>query len=251
MQALFLGTGTSDGVPLIGCSCKVCCSHNPKNKRLRASVLVCSGANAVLIDAGPDLRQQALRLDITRFDALFLTHAHADHIGGLPELRAFNWLWRGPVQVHGNEAALQAVRKYYDYFFMPQAGGGVPQLVLQHMDKPMRIGSLQIAPLPVRHGSLDILGYRVNDFVYITDASFVSGETAALCAGAQALVINALRYRPHETHFNVDQAVAFAQKVGARQSYLTHFCHDIEHETLNAALPRGIQCAYDGLRIEI
>jgi len=252
MEILFLGTGTSHGVPMIGCDCVVCRSDDPRDNRLRPSIYI-TGDNGtqVLIDTTPDLRQQCLRERITRVDAVVYTHAHADHTLGFDELRRFNHLTKRPVPVFGDSATLDALRRTFSYAFEKGAasGGGVPDASLTVIDGPFAVGELRLQPLTVYHGSTPVLGFRIGGFAYLTDCNAVPEETMALLGGLDVLVLDALRHRPHHTHYSLSEAVAVAQRVGARSTLFTHMCHDLGHAATCAALPEGLSLAYDGLRI--
>jgi phosphoribosyl 1,2-cyclic phosphate phosphodiesterase len=253
MKVIFLGTGTSFGVPSVGCSCRVCRSDNLKNKRLRSSVYVVHNDVRFLVDCSNDLRQQALLYEIVRVDGVFFTHNHADHFAGIDELRIFNLLNENkPIDLFADRIVVEDVRRRYDYFFHPiQIGGGVPNIDVHLIEGEFDWRGIHIVPLPVRHGNLDILGFRFNDFVYVTDASFIPEETMAKMHNAQLLVLNALRRRPHSTHFSVAEALNIAQRLQPKQTYFTHMCHDLDHDEVNASLPPDCQLAYDGLTVEI
>ncbi|MCL2520697.1 MAG: MBL fold metallo-hydrolase [Spirochaetaceae bacterium] len=253
----FLGTGTSDGIPVIGCSCPVCLSANPKDKRLRTGLYLTSGETSLLLDASPDLREQALKHHITHFDAVLLSHNHCDHSSGLNEMRRFNQLMQGKtIPLYANQATIEELKITYDYFFNPkQPGGGIPAMTFNVITGSIRINELTITPIPVKHGGLDILGYLITNgnsrLAFITDASYISTESFALLSNIDTLVLNALRYRPHNTHFNIEEAIVIAQKIKANKSYFIHFTHDVEYAKLSNELPPGLYAAYDGLTIEI
>ncbi len=252
MNVLFLGTGTSHGVPVIGCECVVCRSEDPKDARLRPSIyLECDDGLRVLVDTTPDLRAQCLRHDIRRVDAIVYTHSHADHVLGLDEVRRFNVMSRTPLPAYGDAATLADLRRMFSYIFAPDAprGGGVPDLRLHTIDGPFVIGRTEFRPLTVYHGGRPVLGFRIGTFAYLTDCNAIPGETMAQLGGLEVLVLDALRHRPHPTHFSINEAVAVAQQVGAGQTYFTHCCHDLGHAETCAALPAGVTLAYDGLRI--
>lgn len=252
MEIVFLGTGTSHGVPMIGCECAVCRSDDPRDNRLRPSIYITGDdGTRVLIDTTPDLRQQCLRERINRVDAVVYTHAHADHTLGFDELRRFNHLTRLPVPVYGDAATLQAIRRTFSYAFDAGApsGGGVPDTSLMVIDGPFDVGKLRLHPLTVHHGGRPVLGFRIGRFAYLTDCNAVPDETMQMLRGLDVLVLDALRHRPHPTHFSLSEAVAVAQQIGARSTLFTHMCHDLGHATTCAALPEGLSLAYDGLRI--
>jgi phosphoribosyl 1,2-cyclic phosphate phosphodiesterase len=252
---LFLGTGTSHGVPMIGCDCDVCRSADPRDNRLRPSIYVeCDNGQRLLVDTTPDFRQQALRHDIRRVDAVLFTHAHADHVLGLDELRRFNHMTRQAVPLYGEPHTLAQIRQTFAYAFntSAKAGGGVPDLTMHEIGHaPFTLGGQDIVPVPVRHGTWTILGFRFGRFAYLTDCNAIPESSMPLLADLDVLVLDALRHRPHPTHFTVAEAVAVAKAVGAKQTLLTHICHDLGHEETSAKLPAGVALAYDGLRVTL
>lgn len=255
MEVTFLGTGTSMGVPMIGCACPVCRSTDPRDNRSRASVLVtlASGA-AILVDTSPDLRAQALRLGLARIDAVLYTHSHADHILGLDELRRFNTLMNGPIPLYGDDRTLSDLRRLFSYAFQPMREPGheyVPQLVPFVLDGPLCVAGTEVRPVPVTHGVRTILGYRFGGFAYLTDCSAIPDTSWPLLEGLDVVVVDALRGRPHTSHFSLDQAVAAATRIGARRTFFTHMSHDLGHAATCARLPAGMALAHDGLRLDI
>ena len=253
MRVLFLGTGTSHGVPMIGCDCDVCRSDDPRDNRLRPSIYIeLDDGLRVLVDTTPDLRAQALRYNLRRIDAVLFTHAHADHVMGLDEIRRFNTLSRTPMPIFGTASTLADVRRVFSYVFDSDAprGGGVPDLRLWTMGGSFCLGASTIVPVPIRHGSWRIVGYRVRDFAYLTDCNGIPDESMPLLEGLDTLVLDALRYRPHPTHFTLDESIAMAARIGARQTYFTHIAHDLGHGAVSASLPAGVQLAHDGLCLE-
>lgn len=252
MRVVLLGTGTSFGIPTIGCHCAVCKSSDPKNKRLRSGAYVELGKFHFLIDCSPDFRTQALQSQIERVDAVFFTHTHFDHIAGIDDLRVFTVHNEKAIDVYGNQAVIDEIKLRYSYFFNPpQIGGGILRLQLHLLEEPIKIGDLLVTPIPVKHGILDILGYRFNDFGYVTDASYIPESSIELLKGVKVLVLNALRERPHQTHFSLGQALEVARIINPQQTYFTHICHRLEHHATNRKLPPQFQLAYDGLEIEI
>jgi phosphoribosyl 1,2-cyclic phosphate phosphodiesterase len=250
----FLGTGTSHGVPMIGCDCATCRSTDPRDARLRPSLYVePDGGEALLVDAGPDLRAQALRANIRRVDAVIFTHGHADHILGIDELRRFNALQRRPIPCYGDAATLYDVERMFAYVFDPGTpkGGGLPDLELVRIDGPFTVGAQAIVPVPIFHGQRAILGLRFGRFAYLTDCSRIPDGSWALLEGLDVVVLDALRERPHPTHFTIDEAVEAGRRIGASRTYFTHMCHDLGHAATNARLPPGMELAYDGLVVEI
>ena len=254
MHVTFLGTGTSTGVPVIGCDCETCRSRDTKNKRWRPSIyLRFDDGTSVLVDASPDLRAQALQFGVDRVDLILLTHAHADHVLGLDDVRIYNFRQRGPIACHGDTRTLDAVRRMFAYVFDPATpkGGGLPQLTLYPVGGPFSFGRKTFVPVPLRHGTLPILGYRVGAFAYLTDCSAIPDSSWPQLEGLDVLVLDALRHRRHSTHFNVEQAVEAARRIGARQTYFTHMTHDLPHVETCAALPKGMTLAHDGLVLTV
>lgn len=248
---LFLGTGTSHGVPTIGCDCPVCRSADPHNHRLRTSALARIGDVQFLFDAGIDFRQQALRHHIHRIDAILQTHAHSDHMFGLDEMRVFNKLQDNSVRCYGNTECLERIRHVFDFMFREQepVGGGVSSLELIPLQQPTNIAGVEVTPIPLWHGPLPILGYRLGRLAYCTDCNKIPDTSLALLQNLDVLVLDCLRPKPHPTHFNLAQAVETARIIDAERTYFVHMCHDLEHEATNRRLPAGMQLAYDGLAI--
>ena len=254
MRITFLGTGTSHGVPMIGCECATCRSDDPRDRRWRPSILVqLDDGLQVLVDTSTDLRAQALRFGFTRVDAVLFTHSHADHILGLDEMRRFNVLQREAISCFGDAATLADLRRIFRYVFDDRAarGGGVPRLRTFPVAGPFCLGRQLVVPVPIEHGSRLILGYRFGPFAYLTDCSGIPDQSWPLLEGVRVLVLDALRDRPHPTHFTVAEAVEAAGRIGAGATWFTHICHDLPHEATCARLPAGIELAYDGLVIEI
>jgi phosphoribosyl 1,2-cyclic phosphate phosphodiesterase len=252
-RVTFLGTGTSHGVPMIGCRCPTCTSADPRDRRLRPSILIeLTGGPALLVDTSPDLRAQALRLDIRRVDAVLFTHPHADHLLGLDEIRRYNHLQRATIPCFGSPETLTEVRRVFAYAFEPrQQGGGVPRLELVPVTGPFDVAGARVIPLPVLHGQLPILGYRVGSFAYITDCSEIPEASWPLLEGLDVLVLDSLRHVPHPTHFTVAQALDAIARIRPERALLTHIAHDLRHEETAAALPPGVELAYDGLVVPV
>jgi len=239
---------------MIGCDCSVCRSTDPRDTRTRPSVyLELDDGLRVLVDTTPDLRTQALRHDIRRVDAILFTHAHADHVMGLDEVRRFNVLTRQAMPVYGDARTLTALRRTFAYVFDSKApkGGGVPHLQLWTIGGPFMIGRQDIVPVPIRHGSWHILGFRFGSFAYLTDCNGIPEASRALLDGIDCLVLDALRHRPHPTHFTLAEAVRVAREIGARRTWFTHIAHELGHAETCAALPEGMALAHDGLSIEV
>jgi phosphoribosyl 1,2-cyclic phosphate phosphodiesterase len=254
LEITFLGTGTSQGVPMIGCRCDVCLSTDPRDKRWRPSVIVRADSGAaILIDTSADFRAQALAFDITRVDAVLFTHSHADHIFGLDETRRFNTLQREAIPLYADAQTLTDIRRVFDYAFRRSEGGHeyVPRLNPFVVLGPFCFGPQEIVPVPVLHGVREILGYRIGGFAYLTDCSGVPDTSWPLLEGVEVLVVGALRDRPHPSHFTVAEAIETAARVGAPRTYFTHMCHDLGHAATCARLPAGVELAYDGLTIVV
>lgn len=254
VRVRFLGTGTSHGVPMIGCDCGVCRSTDPRDTRTRPSIVIDTGPDFhVLVDTTPDLRAQALREDLRRVDAILFTHSHADHLMGLDEVRRYNMLAKSPMPVFGDASTLREIRRAFAYIFESNApkGGGVPDVRLFPIVGPFCLGGEEVQPVPIRHGPWQILGFRVGRFAYLTDCNGIPDASLARLEGLECLVLDALRRRPHPTHFTVDEAVVMARRIGASRTFFTHIAHDLGHEETCAQLPAGMALAYDGLAIEI
>lgn len=239
---------------MIGCDCGVCRSSDPRDTRSRPSIaLELPNGLSVLVDTTPDLRAQALRHDLRRIDAILYTHAHADHVMGLDEVRRYNHLARAPMPVFGDAATLREVRRTFAYIFESGApkGGGVPDLRLFPIAGAFCLGRTLVVPVPIRHGSWQILGFRIGRFAYLTDCNGIPETSLALLNGLECLVLDALRRRPHPTHFTLDEAVAMARRIGAERTFFTHIAHDLGHEETCAALPSTMALAHDGLLIEV
>jgi phosphoribosyl 1,2-cyclic phosphate phosphodiesterase len=251
VNVTFLGTGTSTGVPVPTCLCEICRSQDPKDTRLRPSVLLRWDGATVLIDTSTDLRQQVLRLGLRDIDAVVYTHAHADHVFGLDDLRMFNWRRGGAIPVYGSSVTLAAIRRTFWYVFEDvEAGGGKPLLDLHEVEEPFPLLGRTVTPIPLHHGRLPIFGYRFGGFAYLTDVSAIPASSYALLAGLDVLVLSALRRRPHPTHLTLDRAIEEARRIGAARTLFTHIAHELSHAAVSAELPPGIELAYDGLTLE-
>jgi phosphoribosyl 1,2-cyclic phosphate phosphodiesterase len=250
----FLGTGTSHGVPMIGCACAVCRSADPRDNRLRPSIHVAvEGGPRLLVDTGTDLRQQALRHGLAVVDAILFTHSHADHIMGLDEVRRFNAVKGGPIPLYADPFTCDELRRTFAYAFgpPPAKGGGVPQIHLEPIAGPFVVDTQLITPVPLLHGDRSILGFRLGRFAYLTDCNAIPEPSFALLEGLDVLVLDALRHRRHPTHFSVGEAIEVAARIGAGRTYFTHIAHDLGHAATCAALPAGVELAYDGLALDI
>jgi len=252
MRVTFLGTGTSTGVPVPTCDCRVCTSDDPRDERLRPSVRIEWPGASLLIDTATDLREQALRHGIRRIDAVLYTHAHADHILGLDELRLYNWRQRGAIPVYGSPKTIEALRKTFWYVFDDQPVESTKPAIETHtVDGPFTLLGRRIVPVPLYHGSMPILGFRIGRMAYLTDVSRIPEASYSMLGDLDLLVLNALRERPHPTHLTIDQAIAEAERIGAQRTVLTHLSHEVHHATHSARLPRGVELTYDGMCLEV
>jgi len=253
MKVTFLGTGTSQGVPVIGCACEVCRSMDYRDKRLRSSIHIAIAGKSFVIDTGPDFRQQMLREQIIRLDGIIYTHGHKDHIAGLDDVRAYNFLHKQDMPIFGSKDVLQQLRTEFHYAFGELKYPGTPQLQLNEInEKEFEASGILIKPLPVEHFKLPVLGFRINDFCYITDANHISDSTYEKMRGAKILVLNALQREKHISHFNLAEALEVATKVGAEQTYLIHISHRLgQHKQIEKELPDSVTLAWDGLTITI
>lgn len=252
MRMTILGSGTSHGVPMIGCHCPVCTSTDPRNRRLRPSACITNGSDTVLIDTTPELRLQALAVGLTRVDAVLVTHTHADHIMGLDDIRRFNDLAGRSLPIYGSRESLHDIRRIFQYAFVEtQMGGGKPRLDLELLDGPTRICGMDVTPVPVLHGSLPILAYRIGDVAYVTDVNYIPPDSMAMLQGLRLLVLDAVRPLAHSTHFGLEQAVPIATALRAERTLFTHLSHAYDHAGTNALLPEGMELAYDGQVIDL
>ncbi|MDW8131436.1 MAG: MBL fold metallo-hydrolase [Bryobacterales bacterium] len=248
-----LGSGTSVGVPTIGCKCRVCQSPDPRDRRLRPSILVRYNGRAVLVDTTPDFRQQALRAGLERLDAVLFTHAHADQVMGLDDVRPLNYVMRGPIPVYGSPETLEAIRRIFDYIFSDSpAESSVPRLRLHALDgKPFDLFGLEVTPVPLQHGRGKVYGFRFGAAAYLTDHSEIPEESFVLLENLDVLFLDALRHRPHPTHTTVARALEYVERLRPRRAFLTHICHDLPHEETERSLPPHVRLAYDGLVVTV
>ncbi len=252
MNVTILGSGTSSGVPMIGCDCPVCKSSDPHNRRMRASAAVELRGKVLLIDTSTDLREQALRFDLRRVDAVLYSHAHADHIHGIDELRVFNMRHLHEIPCYGNADTVRRIKSYFEYIFdSGEKKGFRPFLSLNEIEGPLTLFGATIVPIPLWHGELPVLGYRLGGLAYLTDVNRIPDSSIELLADLDLLVLDALRPKPHVTHFSIDQAVEVATMLKPEKTVLTHLSHLVDHRTTNQNLPKGVELAYDGMQFEL
>ncbi|XZF16120.1 MBL fold metallo-hydrolase [Chitinophagaceae bacterium MMS25-I14] len=253
MKITFLGTGTSQGVPVIGCNCAVCTSANPKDNRLRSAIWIDTPQASIVIDTGPDFRYQMLRAHVHRLDAVLFTHGHKDHTAGLDDIRAYNYFQQKAMDVYATGETQETLRREFSYIFDGFNYPGIPQLNMHRFgNAPFSINGLEVIPVRVLHYKLEVFGFRIGDFTYITDANYIAPEELEKVKGSKYFVLNALRHEQHISHFSLEEAVAVANEVGAEQTYFTHISHQLGlHDVLNEQLPPHIQLAYDGLELKL
>lgn len=251
MEITFLGTGTSQGVPVIACRCAVCTSDDFQNDRLRSSVMIETEGKVLVIDSGPDFRMQMLREEVHQLDAILFTHEHKDHVAGLDDVRAFNFKHDREIDVYAEERVQKALKNEFSYIFSGINYPGLPRVVLHDIqNQEMEIQGIKVLPIRVMHYKLPVYGFRIGDFTYITDAKTISEEEKSKIKGSKILVLNALRKEEHLSHFTLSEAIALAKEIGAEQTYFTHISHQLGlHDEVEAELPSGMYLAYDGLRI--
>lgn len=250
MKIKFLGTGTSQGVPVIGCTCAVCVSQDTKNKRLRSSALIKISNKNILIDTGPDLRQQALKNKINKIDYVLYTHAHRDHVSGIDELRSFNFIQKKSIKAYGNKELVNQLKNDYSYIFSDFKYPGLPEVELNKVNKNFYLDDIEIIPIKVKHHKLNILGYRIGNLTYITDAKTISDNQLKKINGSQILVINCLQIKEHLSHLNMEEVLSLIRKIEVKKVYLIHISHNLGlHDEINKSLPDNIELAYDNLEI--
>ncbi len=253
MKITFLGTGTSQGVPLIGCSCPVCTSPNKKDNRLRSSILVQTDDVTVAIDSGPDFRYQMLRAGVKKLDAIVYTHGHKDHVAGMDDVRAFNYFSNEPMELFATTETQEVLRREFKYVFDAPDYPGVPRVNINTIDAqtPFQIKGLWFTPIRVLHMRMEVLGFRIGDFTYITDANFIAEEEMAKAKGSKKIVLTALRHEKHPSHFTLAESIEVAEKLQIPEVYFTHVSHQLGlNDVINEELPKGMQLAYDGLTLE-
>ncbi len=254
MKVTFLGTGTSQGIPVIACDCEVCISNDKHDKRLRVSILIEELGKSLVVDAGPDFRYQMLRAGVKHLDALLFTHEHKDHVAGLDDIRAFNFKQQSEIDVYADLRVQQALKQEFHYIFSDVKYPGIPRLQLHEIraDQPFEVTGIKIIPISVMHYKLPVFGYRIGRFTYITDAKTIDEENIAKIRGSKILVINALQKESHVSHLTFEEAIILAKEIGAEQTFLTHISHKLgTHEEVSKELPPGMYLAYDGLVLEI
>jgi len=250
MKITFLGTGTSVGVPMVGCDCETCSSDDPRDKRLRTSVLIEQGGENFIIDASTDFRQQALRAGLKRLDAILFTHAHADHCFGLDDTRPIMFR-HGAIPCFATDVTWKGLRNIYSYVFEPAPYPGVPRVIPNRIEGPFNLFGLDVEPLTVIHGRLPVTAYRIGEFAYVTDCNVIPDEACGRMGGLDLLVIDALRFKAHPTHMTLDQSLGYIERLKPKRALLTHISHDIKHAETSRHLPDGVGIAYDGLEVEV
>ncbi len=253
MKVTLLGTGTSHGVPVLGCNCKTCLSDDPKDFRTRSSVFIKQENSHILIDTATEFRIQSLRNRVNRIDAVLITHCHADHVAGFDDLRRYNELQGREIPVYGHFSALDGIKNMFPYIFDDQAqiGGGKPLVKLSAIHSKLTAAGVEIIPIPVFHGMIPVLGYRIGDFAYITDVNKIPEPSLELLQGLKVLILGVLRYKPHPTHFHLEAGLEMIRLLRPERSYITHICHDFKHHEMNQSLPDGVELAYDGQQIDL
>ncbi len=253
MKVTFLGTGTSQGVPVIGCQCDVCSSIDFQDNRLRSSVHIEVDGLSLVIDTGPDFRQQMLRSRVKKLDAILFTHAHKDHTAGMDDIRSYNFLQKMDMPIYGTEDVITQLKSEFAYIFEEHKYPGIPQVQLNPIsNNPFHIDKTEIIPIEVQHHKLPVLGFRIRDFTYITDANFISDEEKKKIVGSKILVLNALQKKPHISHFTLDEAIQIIDELKPEKAYLTHLSHKLgKHRDVKKELPENVELAWDGLKIEI
>lgn len=247
-----LGSGTSTGIPVVGCGCPVCTSDEPKNRRMRPGLKLELPGGTVVVDTSPDFRDQALRFGLERVDGVLYTHSHADHVFGLDDLRVFNFRQRSSIRCFGPPETMERLRQIFAYVWEDgQEGGGKPKLELVPVEAPFELAGERVVPLPVFHGAMRVYGYRIGDFAVVTDVNRIPEATFGALAGVRTLVLSALRYSAHPTHYNFEEAIGVAARIGAERTIFTHIAHEVDHARLRVELPPGVEVGYDGLVVDL
>ena len=253
VKITFLGTGTSQGVPMIGCDCNVCTSPDHRDKRLRCAIWIQTPEASIVIDSGPDFRYQMLRANVRHLDAIVFTHGHKDHTAGMDDVRAYNFFDKKPMKIYASEETQVVLRREFSYAFAGLDYPGIPQIALHTIDpgQPFTINGVQITPIRVLHYKMEVLGFRIGDFTYITDANYIAPDELEKVKGSKALVVNALRHEKHISHYTLREAMELAAEAGAESAYFTHMSHQLGlHEEVEKTLPPNMHLAYDGLTLE-
>ncbi len=253
MKITFLGTGTSQGIPFIGCDCPVCTSANKKDTRLRCAVWIETANASIVIDSGPDFRYQMLRANVRKLDAIIFTHGHKDHIAGLDDIRPYNFFEKKPVEVYATAETQETLKREFSYIFSLPTYPGIPQIEMNTInpDEPFTINGLTITPIKMLHYKLEVLGFRIGPFTYITDANYIAPEEIEKIKGSKAITLNALRHEPHISHYTLSEAIEVATDIAAEDTYFTHISHQLGlHDVVESGLPEGMHLAYDGLVLE-
>lgn len=254
MKVTILGSGTSSGVPVISCRCDTCLSDDTRDKRLRCSILIEIGDTNIVVDTSPDFRQQMLRENVNKLDAVIYTHHHFDHIGGFDDIRAFNFTTRKAFNIYANKKTLSNLKRAFVYAFEPpeQIGGGIPIINVHEIDfQPFHINEIKVEPIKVFHGKLEVIAYRINNFAYVTDTNYIPEDSIEKLKNLDVLILDALRYESHPTHFNVEQALEMVSILKPKKTYLTHIAHQIKHSELENKLPKNVEIAFDGIKFEV
>ena len=254
MKVRILGTGTSQGVPVIGCDCEVCLSENPKDKRLRVAALIQINGKSIAIDCGPDFRQQILAAKLSYLDAILITHEHNDHIVGLDDVRPFNFMKKQDMPVFTTDRVIKCLHQRFAYIFEKDPYPGAPMVRLNQINKDdsFEVEGIKVVPIEVMHGKLPVLGFRINDFAYLTDIKTIVEEEKAKLSGIHTLVVSALHHKEHHSHMNLEQALALIEELKPKRAFLTHVSHRMGlHDKVNQDLPKGVQLAFDGLEFEL
>jgi phosphoribosyl 1,2-cyclic phosphate phosphodiesterase len=254
LKVRILGTGTSQGVPVIGCDCEICLSDNPKDKRLRVAVLIQINGKSIAIDCGPDFRQQILAAKLSWLDAILITHEHNDHIVGLDDVRPFNFMKKQDMPVFTTERVIKCLHQRFAYIFEKDPYPGAPMVRLNQINKDdsFEVEGIKVVPIEVMHGKLPVLGFRINDFAYLTDIKTIAEEEKAKLSGIHTLVVSALHHKEHHSHMNLEQALALIEELKPKRAFITHISHRMGlHDKVNQDLPKGVQLAFDGLEFEL